>query len=169
MKKNDDGTYTVQIAQAGVWDARGTTCPPEEIAKALDRLKEKQPTIFGEAFLVNMERIEEQIAANLPPEEKARARALARTEYQRRYIQIDEREISHSVDLSTVRFEGDRVYANIKPAGTLGPALEKLLVAEPPKLAMRALVQYKEGNTTRTHGHVVSYLDIISFDLVNNP
>jgi hypothetical protein len=167
MQQNDDGTYTVQIAQSGVCDAQGTILPPEELKRALGELKEKRPLLFGEIERPSFESVQAQIAANLPDHEKPLAKLLARDEYVRRYIQIDETKVSHVVDLSTLQFDGDRVFANVKPTGIHGEALKKLLEGKPPTIGMRSLVQYEEGNTTRTQNHVVSRLDIVTFDLIN--
>lgn len=152
MIQNEDGTYTVQLHGLGCTDCFGAVYPPEVVESAIKRLQERQA---GQEL---------KCEYGSPRREQFRSTDQSR----KRLASVDNDNVCCVIDPATIRSVGPFTVANMRPSGPMGAHLEQRLNAELPTFGLRGFVQYKAGNTTRTEGHVVSHLDIVTFDLINN-
>ncbi len=88
------------------------------------------------------------------------------TNYGGRFTTVDHDRVSHIIDPATLMVKDGYLVGMVKPTGRFAELAERFLHNQP-TFAMRALVQYHEGNTTQTQNRTASHCDIISFDLVN--
>lgn len=88
------------------------------------------------------------------------------TDYQGRFTTVAQERVAYAIDPMTLKIKDGFVVGMARPSGPFAE-LAKTAFQSIPTFAMRALVQYKEGNTTQTKNRTAIHCDIISFDLVN--
>jgi hypothetical protein len=147
---NKDKWVELTLAQVGE-SANGDVYPEHVLQAAIDTLANREPKrpLRGEY--------------NLP---QRRAGEGSR-EYIERFNRIDENQVSHLIDTTTLRIKDGKVVGKVIPHGPMGYIARHQIADNDIQFGIRAAVRFKEGNTTRTRNLTAEHCDIISFDLIN--
>jgi hypothetical protein len=153
MENDDKDWVEVKLHRVGVSNRAGDNYPPEVVAKMIEDLQHKAKERMRKGECGFPVRVENETVED----------------FARRVGLIIEQQVSHVIDLNTMRVKDGFVTAMMKPIGPFGNVLEKALLEKPSEVhfGMRAFVQYEEGNTTQTKNLTVRSCDIVTFDLIN--
>jgi hypothetical protein len=89
-------------------------------------------------------------------------------DYCRRYSGVNPDEVSHLIDVNSLRLVNGMLLGNFIPHGPHAEHAQQVTGNGLGQFGMRVSVRYKEGNTTQTQNRTVEWCDIITFDLVLN-
>lgn len=150
MDKQEDQFVEVKLLDVDTPSPSGNVYPRDVIEKAVEALKTRRRGILHGEYGMPRQRPGEP-----------------RKEYEKRYISICEQNVSHVIDVSTMEVKDGVLKASGRVVGPLKDTARDLLEKGMATFAMRAIIQYKEGNTTQTGNLTVSRCDIVTFDLVS--
>lgn len=150
MEKDEKGYYTVKLGAVGVSNRTGDVYPEGVLRRAIETLKRRQ------AGPLHGEFSQQSIMGDVNRGEDISDR-LGKIKYEN---------ISHLIDVESLRIEDGYVTGRLKPAGPNGPKLEELFAQEQAHFALRGYCNFKEPVDGVRE---VENLQFITFDLVNKP
>jgi hypothetical protein len=153
VEKDKDGYVSATLMHVGISNRSGEIYPEGVIEKAIEKLRSRKAPLCGE--IGNPVRREGEL----------------HDDYVRRVMSIDQGNVSHIVDTTTLKIENGALIAMVRPTGPQAKLVEEMINNGTMSFALRGLVSYADGNTTNPdyRRSPVTLLDIITFDLTDKP